>query len=229
MKDAVYCHSSATRGAVYAIALAPVLLSCSSVLTELQVAPIVSVRVAPTAWISPSARRRSCRLSPWTAPARTGRSASAAGPPRPCHRHRGPEPACHRDRRGDLLSPPRRAFPPLACVSTRPLIVLASRLVRVLPNRRDPRQEIWSPRWRTPSRAAIDRCDVRTRAAISTRPLQPRRSLRRFPANYPGGNLARHRAGHGAPRRQQPPQSPCGAGTGCSLTTTRRPRSPASR
>ncbi len=47
MRDAVHRHSSATRCSVYAIALTPLLLSCSSVLTELQVAPIVSVRVAP--------------------------------------------------------------------------------------------------------------------------------------------------------------------------------------
>ena len=47
MRDAVRRQSSATRCSVYAIALAPVLLSCSSVLTDIQVAPIVSVRVAP--------------------------------------------------------------------------------------------------------------------------------------------------------------------------------------
>ena len=46
MSDATPSHSGATRW-VYAIALAPVLVSCSSVLTDIQVAPIVSVRVAP--------------------------------------------------------------------------------------------------------------------------------------------------------------------------------------
>jgi hypothetical protein len=47
MRDGMRRRSSAPRCSLLAIALAPVLLSCSSVLTDIQVAPIVSVRVSP--------------------------------------------------------------------------------------------------------------------------------------------------------------------------------------